>query len=331
MLMRPASLARHQSVYASLLLSVLLGVSSAGRADDAQPAPAPAPQQNGTLLAQDNPPAKNDPNAAKEDEEMRNKRMQTLEGSKSPWSGQFQLQYVGSTLSHPFSKEAANPDGEVPPPVVTMQGTFSFRYRIDKDTTVGLGTGIATQTPFQGPKHSTMADPYVDIARSFTLGPIHNRADFQFTHWTNYQYFHDLGWREGFTLLDESFYEFSFGLTAGLALEYDWNSFAGRPNQYDEDVKMNQTVYDLMYDPYFEYALNDMFNLRTVIGIIDYHNRNEPALRYDHPQVYQTLGLGISATKSVFVYLYGKFVPYAGKQITTNDSTFGFSTIINIL
>lgn len=142
--------------------------------------------------------------AAEQAEETKNNRMKTEEGSKSPLSGQFNLTYSGSSLDHPFSEYAPNPGGLEVPPLVTLSGTVSARYRIDKKTTTGVGTGVTTQTPFQGPKNTTVANPYLDIARSFRWGAIQNRADFQITLWTEAQLHDDYGQRLGFSFIDEA-------------------------------------------------------------------------------------------------------------------------------
>ena len=261
------------------------------------------------------------------DAAMQNARMKTLEGSKSPWSGQFQMSYSGSSIDHPFSELAPNPTHEPQEPLVTLSGVVAVRYRLDPKTTVGLGSGIVTETPFQGPKHSTLSDPQVDIARSFTLGPLHNRVDATLVQYTNHQYYNEYGYRQELSLALESFHEFSSGLTIGLQLATEGNTFATGGDY----PKAQQVDYMLAVAPYFEYTLNSTFNLRSVIGIVDNHLRDKPDPKvYQHPNVYQTFGLGISVTKAVFVYCYAKAQPYSGEAMTVKNTTAGFSTIINL-
>lgn len=258
--------------------------------------------------------------------DLQNNRMSTLEGSTSRWSGQLNLTYSGSSISHPFSGEAPNPGDQVPPPLVTLSGAVSARYRMDGHTTLGLGTGLMTQTPFQGPKNTTIADPYADIAHSYKTGPIQNRCDFQTTFWTNNQYHDSYGYRFGFTALNESFYVFPFGLTAGLLLQVDANLFASGA-QYDSS---QQTAYDIYTDPYFEYPLSQQVNIRSIIGIGSLNNRNLPnATSFYHPEIYQTLGLGISMGKAAYVYPFIEFFPFSG-NISSQSTLFGFNTIINL-
>jgi hypothetical protein len=81
-------------------------------------------------------------------------------------------------------------------------------------------------------------------------------------------------------------------------------------------------------DPYFEYALNDTFNLRSVIGIIGNNFRSMPGdFDLDHSPIYQTLGLGIQAAKPVFVYVFFEGV---WKHLDARDTTMGFNAIINL-
>ncbi|MGZ3651191.1 MAG: hypothetical protein ACXVB9_06010 [Bdellovibrionota bacterium] len=269
------------------------------------------------------------PKAASQ-EDTQNNRMKTEEGSKSPLSGQFNLTYYGSSLDHPFSEFAPNSGNTEVPPLVTISGTVSARYRIDKKTTTGLGTGVTTQTPFQGPKNTTVANPYADVARSFRWGPIQNRADFQFTLWTEQQLHSQYGQGIGLSLIDEAFYESSFGLTSGLAFEIDFNTFSNDPQFASPAIRVGQVSYDIYPEPYFEYALSKRLNLRSVVGIGWDHNRSlNGFFTFYGPKVYQTLGLGISASDAVFLYPYLKGYPYSG-TLGVKTTTIGLNAIVNL-
>jgi hypothetical protein len=272
-------------------------------------------------------PAQDKVEAPKVDDTTNN-RMKTLEGSKSRFSGQFNISYQGSTISHPFDGDAPNLSGQTPPPLVTLSGTVSARYRIDPVTTTGIGIGLLTQTPFQGPKNTTASEPYADIARSYTIDKIHNRVDFQFTKYTSDQYNTQLGYLEGLTLTNESTYLFSFGLTAGFLLELDYNFFSNDPMYSPLGIARNQTQWDVITDPFFEYTLNKTFNLRTVIGIQSLNNRDLASdFALFHPSIYETLGLGCQVLPAWFIYPFVQFFP--GNMESAN-TVVGFNTIINL-
>ena len=262
----------------------------------------------------------------KGEDAIKNNRLATLEGSKSPFSGQLQFAYSGSSIDHPFSESAPNPSGIAPPPLVTLSGTGSVRYRIDPHTTTSVGTGITTQTPFQGPKNTTVADPYVDIARSYRVGPVQGRASFAFTYWTNDQYRNELGYRTEYSLANEAFYEWDFGLTTGLAFNLDANTFASQ--NYSQAVRANQFTHQFQFTPYLEYKLTDILNFRTVVGIPFQHTRGlDGFFTFNRPLAYQTFGVGVAATKWLFVYPYLQFFP--GKM-AVDQTILGFSAIVNL-
>jgi hypothetical protein len=256
-------------------------------------------------------------------EETTNARMKAVEGSKSPFSGQFNITYSGSSVNHPFSKEAPNP-GQLPvPPLVSISGTVSARYRMDKKTTAGVGTGVLNQ----GFKTTSVSDPYADIAHSFRWGPIQNRADFQFTLWTQDQLHKGYGQQLGLSAVDEAFYEWSFGLTTGLAFEIDVNTFSG-DSKFDA-VSAGQVSYDIYPEPYFEFKLSNRVNLRSVLQIGFEHTRNLSSMKFTGDRVGQTFGVGISATDWLFLYPYVKGVPYSG-TFGVKTTVVGLNTIINL-
>jgi hypothetical protein len=264
-----------------------------------------------------------------EDAEFKNNRMNTAAGSRSPFSGQLSFGYSGATLSDPFSKNAPNPGKLKVPPVVSFSGSVSARYRINRVTTTGVGIGILNQ----GWKNTTVADPYIDIARSFRVGAIQSRASFSTTLITNRQN-KDLGQVLNFGIADEAFYEFSFGLTAGLAFSLDYAVFqavTSGPNAGDPDLLGSQETYTLGASPYFEYSLTDKIGLRSVIGIYFAHNRaQDGTFTMYQPRIYQTLGVGIANIPGMFLYPYVRMYPYNKGTFTFANTAYGISAIINL-
>lgn len=267
-------------------------------------------------------------------DEPQNNRAMTQAGSKSKWSGQLNLNYTGSSINHPFSEYSPNPTDASPPPVVTMSGTMAARYRINEKETFGLGTGIITQHPFQGPSGTTVSNPYVDLANSFKTGVIHHYLDVVVGLYTDEQNHIDLGYDESFTVADEMHYDWSFGLTTGLALELDANIFSGRPEYQSPVDERDQVLYDAVASPYLEFALNKTFNLRSVSNFMVNHVRTYDHsggfFKYRHPHIDQTLGLGIAASRDVFLYTYIRMVPFPYSNVATDNTLFGISAIINL-
>jgi hypothetical protein len=71
--------------------------------------------------------------------------------------------------------------------------------------------------------------------------------------------------------------------------------------------------------PAIEYVINDTFNLRTVTGQWVYQQDNTMARDvWDKLKVYQSVGLGISITRDVFLYPNIQFIPTDMRSDLTN-------------
>jgi hypothetical protein len=227
-------------------------------------------------------------------QESQNNRMRALEGSKSKYSGQIQAAYSGSTIDHPFAAEAANPGGLNPPPVVSASALIQGRYRINENQSAGLGGGITGETPFQGIKNVTLSDPTADWAISSQMGSVHNRFDVIGQVYTaNYEI--KYGYAAGVSLVDDLLYNFSSGLTVGLTSEIDYNAFSS-DNANGVDVRSVQKDYNLGLFPVAEYKLSKRLNLRSVLGFQFEHDRDLQGWTFIAKRLYQTAGLGVSAT-----------------------------------
>lgn len=259
----------------------------------------------------------------KVEDEIRNARLKTLDGSKSPFSGQFNLGYSGASIQKPWSDEVPNPGNEQPPPLSTLSGTVSARYRMDPRTSIGVGTGLQVFSPFNKFTGFSISDPYLDLGRSYKLGPIQGRSSASVTFYTNDQSRNEFGYRWGFGVSNEAFYEFPFGLLTGLSLSGTFNTFAD--GNYPGQV--GQPAFSFNAAPYLEYKINDTFNLRSVTGFQFYKFQGAAGFPLTRIPVYQTVGLGIAATDSMFFYPY---IRYFFRRLTTADTTFGFTAIINL-
>ena len=284
-----------------------------------------APQAQGAATESD--PKSGEATESKPDWKLDNERLRALDGSKSPWSGQFNATYSGSSLRHPFSAEAPNPGHTTPPPVVLMTGTFSGRYRFDPTLTAGLGTGLCTETPFQGPRHTRLADPYADVAKTFDFGLVRTRVDLSAKAWTNHQYRDVFGYRHGFSLYTDTFRQVDEHLTLGMTLNAYRNTF--QEGNYDARQQVDAQFF---VDPFLEYRFNRTFNFRTVYAATASHTRAiKDDWTFNHPEDFQMVGLGMAPSRDVYFYLYLKVYPFGSQPVTPDHTVFAFNTIVNLL
>ena len=269
------------------------------------------------------------PDEVEKAEATKNNRMRALEGAQSPWSLQAQLSYSGSTIQTPFDEFAPNPGGDNPPPVVKLSGLIQTRYRFDETRSFGAGAGITTETPFQKPTNTTVSDPTFDYAMSSNWGGAHNRVDLTATVYTN-NYETKYLYAYGLTLADDLLYQVGeSGLTFGLSSLIYGNAFRGETVD-GVDVRAVQTDYGLGLYPLAEYQMTKKLNLRSVVGFQYEHVRDMAALSLREKRIYQTLGLGVSITENFFTYFFALFYPSPLNGIRNEETSVGFSAIINV-
>ncbi|MEN9835792.1 MAG: hypothetical protein RL011_1985 [Pseudomonadota bacterium] len=258
---------------------------------------------------------------------IKNERMRALDGSKSPWSGQFNLNYSGAPLRNPLSAEAPNPGNILPAPVVLMTGSFAVRNRLDSQTTMGLGAGIGTETPFQGPKNTRASDPYIDIARRYSLGPVMVRAGVSAKFYTNHRYRDVNGYLNGFGFFSDSVVEAFPNATLGLILN-------GYVNTFQESSKFrrqNQVETQFYIDPVFEYRFNEIINFRTMTAFTYAHTRElSPRYKYRRNPDFQQVGFGITAAQGLYFNVYAKMFPFGNDPVTLDNTSLGMSMILNL-
>ena len=78
--------------------------------------------------------------------------------------------------------------------------------------------------------------------------------------------------------------------------------------------------------PVAEYIINDKLNLRTVLGYQWEQLRSTRYTNYHKLAVFQSVGLGISVTRNIFLYPNIQFLP---SDIRTDLTNIGLSAYIN--
>jgi hypothetical protein len=109
---------------------------------------------------------------------------------------------------------------------------------------------------------------------------------------------------------------FSYG--AGIqALFYTFNN---------DNQNLSDSVSGLY--PAAEYEINDTYNLRTVFGFQVYEQlRRQDDSTFNKRKVYQSVGLGISVTRDVFLYPNIQFIP---SDIRSDRTNVAISANINV-
>ncbi len=278
------------------------------------------------------------------DEEIVNARMRAESGSKSKFSMSSTLGYTGGTFSRPFGIERPNLAGEPGMQERTSADIgIDARYRWSKSQSVTLGTFFGLMTPFQGDTNGAenqlnMFDPTVGYNLVGKIGSLETNGAVQVSVGTSQEARGvDRDGRLYVTM--NALKTFQSGLAVGLSWDASYNAYSSKPGQLsdlaaraegvgyyggDERSEWNLGIY-----PFMEYAINDKFSARTVFGYFNWRHVYGDSERYRLLQtfVYQSLGVGISVTRDIYLYPNIQFVP---DNIRGDFTNVAMSATINV-
>lgn len=266
------------------------------------------------------------------DQIITNRKMRAEAGSKSKHSINSSLGYSGSTVRAPFKDVRPNLRGRADSTTVaTFGGSVGYKYSITSRDAMKLGVGLRWITPVSGnepPKGMNRSDvdnPYLIYQRVSKIGQVQNVLQFGPTLYTRL----DLkakGFASNWGVNNNMVYEIgktklSVGLLTGVsAYTFD---------KHKDVNKVKQSDYDVGFYPFMEYVINDRFNIRTISGLWTYsHARTQKSFwTLSKDTIYQSIGLGISVTRDIYLYPNVQFVP---EDIRDERTNVALSTNINV-
>ncbi len=291
-----------------------------------------------TIKIEDAADQKNKVKGEDVDEVITNKKMRAEAGSKSKHSLDTAIAYSGSTLEKPFADKRPNLRGRADQTsVASLGGSIAYKYSMPNRSAIKLGVGVRWITPLggssvpdsyarQGGKKNDFDNPSVTFQKVYKWGPgIQSVMNVGPTLYTQ-ENLREAGLQYNLGISQNNAVElgtsgFSIGLLLGLSGNtYDKNSPAAQRGQQD---------YEFGAYPFAEYVINDTFNLRTIVGQWTYrHNRPEKrTLTFTKDTIYQSIGLGISLSRNVFLYPNVQIVP---GDIRSDRTNVAMSTNINV-
>lgn len=271
------------------------------------------------------------------DQVITNRRLRAASGSLSKWSGNFSLNYQGGSVEKPFA--AQRPNITAGADALTLQyfsANAGLRYRFSSLNSLTVATGVFISTPFHSSIKTndpdlksefdktkqvvTASDPniiYTNLAKFYGIQAVTTVTP---TLITNSQQRHQ-GYRASYDLTTTLMKDVGdSGVSLGSAFEYTRYTFDKKnPN-------LATNVFAIY--PIGEYVINDMLNIRTVFGWQVYQQtRGQKYTNYTKRKVYQSLGLGISLTRDIFLYPNIQFIP---SDMRVDRTNIGLSAYINV-
>ena len=261
------------------------------------------------------------------DQAITNRRLRAEAGSLSKWSGWTFFNYQGGSLARPI--DATRPNIVNGADALTLQnfsGDVGVRYRMTKLDNVTFTTGLFMTTPFHdqiktkdaklekkfNEEHQklTVNDPALRLMHVDKVWDVQSVSFILGTLITNGQQ-KNSGYESSYKLSQTFMKDFGHGISAGAG-------FTGTFYAFNNDNK-NLTDRVLGVYPTFEYVINDTFNIRTLFGQWVYeHRRSQEGDTYLKRKVYQSVGLGISVTRDIFIYPNIQYIPSDIRSDRTN-------------
>lgn len=329
----------------ALSLAMSVAMTSAVWADATSatptPSPSPTPTQATTTEAK---PAKNATPGENVDDMITNNNLRALSGSVSRWSIASQFNYNGGTISSPFSQDRPNiSDASGTTIKADLDGSISGKFNIDTKNSLLAGFGIRWIAPFStgnlknynGSAFDAM-NPYITYQYIYKWLGIQSVLQVQGMQWTESDQT-AVGYAQQLNVDQENMYEIAntgLSIGASVAVQYQWfnkSGSLGTPGTegYVADITTLQSQYLFTISPELEYQLSDTFNFRTLISLWTYEHYVSDSHFFSlvHDTVYQSVGIGISVTRDIFLYPNIQFLP---GQIEAAMTNVGLSATINL-
>lgn len=270
------------------------------------------------------------------DQLITNRQLRASTGSLSKLSVNMTWSYSGGSINAPFG--VVRPNITAAGDTATLQslaGDVGLRYRINTKDSLNLSVGLSMVAPFhysiqtndpslkgeydQNAHVLTANDPSLTFRHLDKVWGIQSITQTSAGLYTA-AYRRNAGFLSNFFVSQTFMYEVGkSGLSLGTVFQGTLNIFGG-----DVDTS-NRPGFILGVYPSIEYVINDRLNLRTVSGVwVNEFRRNGSSF---NRVVYQSVGLGISVTRDLFLYPNIQFLP---GDLRADKTNLGFTANVNL-
>lgn len=265
------------------------------------------------------------------DEVITNRKLRAETGAKSKYSFSAALSYSGGTVNSPGADTRPNiATGTATPTVPAMGGSLGAKYKLSQLQSLSVDVGIVSRKPFHNDakkslrERTTVSNPSLTYQVVYKAGGIQNVSSVSGTVVTD-DFYRELGYQYGADFSQTAIYDFGgSNFSMGLAFTAGVNTF----DKNDAALQAMQGDYSFGFYPFAEYVFSDRLNLRTVFRPFTFeHIRSEPFGNVIRNVYTQSVGVGVSVTRDIYLYPNVQFVPEDFRSELTNV---GLSANINI-
>lgn len=315
-----------------LVLLVAMGLTTASFAQTKKTTATPAKTEAAAK------PAASSSEVDEADQLITNRRLRASSGSLSKWSAALYFDYSGGSVADPLRADRPNIiAGEENLLLQNLSSSIGVRYRATAKDSFSLSVGAFMSTPFhdkgarvndanregfkKNNRELTVSDPSIGYTHLDNFWGWQSVTSTSFTYITNSEQ-DRAGYNSSFYFGQTFMREVGqTGFSYGAAVSWT-RYFFDKPEQ-----GLAKNTVGLF--PAAEYVINDTFNLRTVFGW-QYYGQTRAQAKDDtwtKRKVYQSVGLGISVTRDIFLYPNIQFIP---SDIRADRTNIAISANINV-
>lgn len=255
------------------------------------------------------------------DNEITNAKMRAESGSKSKHSASMSLNYSGGTLDDAFGyNRPALSSAAATTTLTSLSGDINYRYRVSASDSFTAGVGLTWLTPGYELKQKERdaqisqqeaSNPGVAYSSAYKVAGIQNISSLGLTKFTSKELVEGAKYNGSMYISQTALMDMgTSGWQLGLAADASYYN-------YTETLE-GQTEYELGFYPFAEYVFSDTLNFRTVYRGNTYGSVRENNMAFTQLEPTQSMGMGIAATRDIFLYPNVQWVWRDTRQEKTN-------------
>jgi hypothetical protein len=281
--------------------------------------------QESAMKVEETKPKTNETPGEDIDETITNSLLRAESGSKSKWSIASTINYNGGSIEKPLDEERPNIANATGTSTESLlEGQISAKYNITPSQSVLAGVGVRWFAPLEAHPKGIEGDrmdadnPYAIYQYLYKWSGIQSVLQVQQIYYTNVDRLAE-GYVTSFNVNQDNMYQvpntkLSIGASVWAQIAY-YNKTGplGTPGEegFLADMRDDQSDYSIGLEPTIEYAFTESISFRAVSSLWNFeHLRSQPRFNtYRWDKVSQSIGLGISVTRDIFLYPNVQFLP----------------------
>lgn len=317
------------------LLIVLMALGVVAHAETT--APAPADQSANQSSSKIENLQQKDQQMKDIDDEITNQRMRATLGSKSKWSVRTASAYQGGSVKKPLDAERPNYRGAVATNTATyFTADIAVKRRLGEMDSLNFGTGLTLFKPFHrtldeatnsgsGARNMNVSNPYLEYNIAYKMGGLQASTALTYIQSANKFDVDEVKSIGAFDISQTLIGEVTNNLSVGAAISITKTFYRGNGDldgQGNSKVQLEPGLF-----PFAEYQFNDKYSFRTVFGYFQFQEFATDKGKFRQLTPYQSMGIGISVNRDVYIYPNIQFAP---KDLDADRTNLGISANINI-